>query len=310
MNIAVIGVGGVGGYFGGKLCRGGGERVHFIARGAHLEAIRVNGLRVKTAAEGEWVCRPDSISDKIESLSPPEAALVCVKSYDLEDAVRRLAGVVTERTVIIPLLNGIDVPERIRRVLAKGVVCPACVFVGTHIESPGVIAQGGGAARVLLGPDPLAPSARPDALLRAFDRAGINHEWLADATPAVWGKFVFIAAFGLVTAAFDATLGEVMESGELSSQALAVMGEIEGLARAKGVALPKTIAAESLRRAEEFPPEAKTSFQRDVEQAGKPDERDLFSGTILRLGRKLGIETPATRELSEMIERRKPWPGR
>jgi 2-dehydropantoate 2-reductase len=311
MNIGIIGVGGVGGYFGGKLCRSGpalGAEIFFIARGPHLDAIRKDGLLVRTGSEGEWRCRPALATDRVEDLPMLDVCLVCVKSYDLKDAVRRLANRVSDTTAVLPLLNGIDIYDRIREDLASARVFPACVYIGTHIESPGVVAQQGGACTILFGKDPREPHEIPNALFGLFGGSGIKYEWFDNVFPFIWEKFIFIAPFSLVAAAFDTTLGKVMESSRLSEFVLSVMNEIAALARAKGIALPDTIVDESYRKGHDFPYETKMSFQRDFERADKPDERDLFGGTILRLGKETGIETPATRVLWEVLSHRKPAP--
>ena len=309
VNIGIIGVGGVGGYFGGKLCRSLSANpdmnFYFMARGPHLEAIRQHGLRVSTSAEGEWVCRPTLATDHFTDLPPLDVCLLCVKSYDLPHTLARLKPVVVPTTLILPLLNGIDIYERIRAVISTGLVFPACVYVGTHIESYGKVAQKGGACKILLGKDPQTPNFKPQMLLDLLAQSQIKYEWFDDAYPQIWEKYVFIVAFGLVTAAFDKTLGQVMESKELSDKVIAVMSEIAKLARCQGVVLPETIVTDSHQKGGDFPYETKTSFQRDVEQPNKPDERDLFGATIIRLGLALGVKTPVTQELSEKLNLRK-----
>jgi 2-dehydropantoate 2-reductase len=121
-------------------------------------------------------------------------------------------------------------------------------------------------------------------------------------------KYIFIAAFGLVGAGFNKTLGEMLETPRLSEYVQSVMREITLLAEKKGIVLPENIITESYQRGRDFAYETKTSFQRDFESVGKLDERDLFGGTILRLGEQLGVATPVTQELWEILERRKPWP--
>lgn len=308
MNIAICGVGGVGGYFGAKICRAKEilqANVYFIARGAHLNAIRKHGLTVRTSAEGIISCRPTLAAADIDELPPLDACLICVKGYDLKELVRSLGSRVSERTEVVPLLNGIDVYDRVREVLPKANVLPACVFIGTHIVEPGIISQDGGACRILFGRAPGETARDTPVFLRIFKKSSINNEWRDDIYPSLWSKFVFIAAFGLVTACFDKTLGQVMESAELSSRVRAVMGEILALATAQGVGLPASTLEDSYRKGSDFPSSTKTSFQRDVEVLDKPDERDLFSGTILRLGKQLGIATPNTDELSAILSRRK-----
>jgi len=247
-------------------------------------------------------------TDRIEDLPVLDVCLVCVKSYDLPQVIQRLGRSVSDTTSLLPLLNGIDIYERIRADLDVGLVLPACVYVSAHIEAPGKVVQQSAGSKILLGKDPRMVNRMPHALLALFDQSGINYEWLDDVSPALWSKYVFIAAFGLVGASFDKTLGQMMGSPRLSEHVQAVMREIIRLAEKKGVVLPETIVAESYQKGRDFAPETKTSFQRDFEEAGRPDERDLFGGTILRLGRQLGVATPATQELCEIIERRKPWP--
>jgi len=178
--------------------------------------------------------------------------------------------------------------------------------VGTHIEAHGKVAQQGGACKILLGRDPAAPDSVPLELLSVLDQAAIAYEWFDDVYPEIWLKYLFIAAFGLVTAAYDKTVGQVMETRHLSNYVESIMNEVYAIASRQGVRLPEHAVSESLRKGYAFPYETKTSFQRDVEKADKRDERDLFGGTILRLGSLSGIPTPATLEVSNVLNVRKP----
>lgn len=309
MNIGIIGVGGVGGYFGGKICKSApiqGAKVYFIARGKHLDEIRQKGLYVSTATEGDWVCRPTLATDCIEELPVLDFCFVCVKSYDLKNVILQLRGKVSDNTIVVPLLNGIDIYERIRESLSEGKVFPACAYVGTHIETYGKVTQEGGARKILLGKDPQAANFVPHPLFELFNRSLIKYEWFDDVYPEIWAKYVFIAAFGLVTASFDKTLGQVMESSRLSDCVISVMREIVSLSQKKGIGLPETIITDAYQKGHDFPYETETSFQRDFERFDKPDERDLFGGTILRLGEVLEVETPVTQELWEILNRKKP----
>lgn len=156
-QIAFIGVGGVGGYFGGKMTSllqtQEDIKIYFIARGAHLDEIQEKGLLLKTKKEGEHICKPTAATDKIEELPMLDACFIAVKSYDLEKVLLRLKACIKKETEIIPLLNGVDIPKRIRKIIQKGSVYPACVYVGTHIEKPGVVVQNGGSCTILLGKD-------------------------------------------------------------------------------------------------------------------------------------------------------------
>ena len=162
MNIGIIGVGGVGGFFGGKIARflasaGSNDHVSFLARGTHLSAIRERGLTLVTEDDGEFNCRPDLATDRVSDLPALDVCLVCVKSYDLRPVAERLSTKITNDTIVLPLLNGIDIHERLRAAVAGGVILPACVYVGTHIEAPGRVLQKGGGCTIIYGPDPAHP---------------------------------------------------------------------------------------------------------------------------------------------------------
>ncbi len=309
MNIAVCGVGGVGGYFGSKICQAMEAlqaKVYFLARGSHLKAIQSRGLTVRTASEGTVNCRPTLATADVDELPALDACLICVKGFDLDQMIRRLSRKVSETTEIVPLLNGIDIYERIRANLHTGRVYPAAVFVGTHIEEPGVISQDGGACKILYGRALQERAMDSQVIEKRFMKSSIKHEWQMDIYQSIWSKFMFIAAFGLVTACFDNTLGQVMESEKLSRTVRSVMNEVAALATAKGIKLPESIVDDSYRKGSDFPPSTKTSFQRDFEALDRPDERDLFGGTIIRLGKQLDVATSATIELYESINSRKP----
>jgi 2-dehydropantoate 2-reductase len=309
LNIGVIGVGGVGGYFGSKLCRlisEQGSNVYFIARGPHLSAIRQNGLSVRTAMEGDWISHPTLATDKFGELPILNACLVCVKSYDLQKITQQLRPCLSENTAIIPLLNGIDIYDRQRRELDMAHIYPACTYIGAHISAPGKIYQQGGDCKILMGCDAQSADDPPHQLFDLFNQSGLLFEWREDIAAVLWRKYMFIAAFGMVMACFDKTLGQVMETPELSRYVRAVMKEIGTVAENKGIELPADIVDASYQHGRNFAYEAKTSFQRDFEKADKPDERDLFADTILHIGRQSGIETPVVRELRDLLEQRKP----
>ncbi|OHD57022.1 MAG: hypothetical protein A2Y33_08835 [Spirochaetes bacterium GWF1_51_8] len=296
-KICVFGTGGVGGYFGGKIASRLNDReVYFIARGEHLEQIRKNGLILNTASEKGLVCRPALATDNPAEIPQCDLVLLSVKSYDLKDClphVKRVAGAVG---AILPLLNGVDIVERIRNVVDTAVVLPGCVYVGTHISKPGEITQDGGDGRIIFGDDPLGLRYDPAPLIELFRAAGIAHEYQPDPYPSIWMKYIFIAAYGMVTAAYRKTLDEVYADNKLRTLALSVMHEIAAIAERKGVGLPENAAASSLDKAKSFPAGTKTSFQRDYEKGGK-NESDLFGGTIIRLGRETGIPTPFTNQV-------------
>jgi 2-dehydropantoate 2-reductase len=309
-TIGIIGVGGVGGYFGGKLCslqqNGSRASISFVARGEHLRAIQKSGLLLSSESDGDFVCRPSLATDDFQRLPPLDLCLICVKEFDLPGALSRLAPLISDETILLPLLNGVDVYSRVRSVIQKGVVLPACVYLGTHIERPGKICQKGGACRILFGPDPQRPGLAPQEVIRVFERAGIKSEWTSDIQVEIWKKFIFISTYGLVCAARDKTLGEVLDDAELKAEVGAMMMEASALAKASGVRLPHDIVEVSLLKAQDFPPAAKTSFQRDFERQDKPDERDLFGGAIIRIADRMNVPVPRTRAVFAGLAKKKP----
>ena len=305
-HICIYGTGGVGGYYGGKIAEAlnrvkpGKREVYFIARGEHLKAIQQTGITVKTP-ERMIQGKPTGATDDITEIPTPDLIMICVKSYDLPTALRAISTNIKADTVILPLLNGIDIYERIRQVIPNGIILPACVYLGTHIEKPGVISQSGGNGIILSGKDPQNSSYPGAKVKEFFKETGIGFEFNESPYPAIWGKYIFIAAFGLVTAASAKSLGEVMTDAELHRAARAIIGEIAAIAAKKGVFLPPDIAETTLKKAYNFPPETRTSYQRDVEAGSGPNEGDLYGGTIIREGAALGVPTPVTQEFYARI---------
>lgn len=308
-RICVFGVGGVGGYFGGRLAhnmhggKGSGYEIYFIARGPHLNAIRIHGLKVITPTK-TFIARPTLAADDIRRIPTPDLVLLCVKSYDLDMAVRKIKSNMHDNTVIIPLLNGIDIYDRIRAQLEKGIVLPACAFVGTHIQSPGVIRQNGGGT-ITFGKDPRHSEFTARNVIDFFNRMGIAYKWNDDPFPAIWEKYIFIAAFGLVSVHTGKTLGEIMEDAESRENVRSIMMEVAALARAKGISLPANVVEESLAKANKVPRETKSSYQRDVESGKRSNEGDLYGGAIIRMGEALGVATPVTAAIYSEIQQRK-----
>ena len=305
-RVCIYGTGGVGGYFGAKIAAAftnpqfKNYAIYFIARGAHLQAIQQHGLVLKTPA-GVIDARPTLATADIREIPPPDLILLCVKGYDLPQAAAAIKNVVGENTIILPLLNGVDIIERIRPVLAEGIVLPACLYVGTHIESPGVINQSGGKGIIIFGPDRNHPAYTAENVKALFTKTGIKFEWYADPQPKIWEKYMFIAAFGLVTALYGEALSGVMRIPAHRDLVQGIMQEIYTISVKKNIGLPATIVEMSMQKAANFPSDARTSFQRDIESGSRFNEGDLFGGTILREGKALGVATPVTEAVYQQL---------
>jgi 2-dehydropantoate 2-reductase len=226
----------------------------------------------------------------------PDVVLLCVKGYDLDAAAYQIAGHCRADTWVVPLLNGVDVAERVRRAAPACIICPACALVGTHLERPGLVEQVGEPGRLFLGADAGRSGSPPGALLRLLEASSVDHRWFDDPRPAIWEKFLFISAFGLVTATSGKTVGEVLADDGAMRDVSGVMTEVLEIAAREGVDMPPDARAAALAKARAFPLATKTSLQRDVE-AGRRHEGDLLGGAVLRLGERHGVDTPTTRRV-------------
>lgn len=227
-----------------------------------------------------------------------------MKSYALQEVLIQLKPGISHRTFILPLLNGVDIYERIRSVIKNGIVFPSCVYVGTHIERPGKVIQRGGSCTIHFGKDPENDYMNPE-ILTLLQQANIKYNWTDNPYTEIWSKFIFIASYGMVTANFNKTVGDVLLSEKLSRYVKNIIVKIYNIAKKKQIPLLSTIINESYKKGEKFPFETKTSFQRDYEDKDKPDERDLFGGTIIRMGDKLGINTRTTKIIYDSLQKKK-----
>jgi 2-dehydropantoate 2-reductase len=302
MKIAVVGLGGVGGYFGGKIARkyaGSPEHaVVFIARGEHLAAIRRGGLLLK-AVEGAFSVRPDLATESPAEAGPCDLVLFCVKEYDLEPTAAGIAPLLHENTVVLPVLNGVDIAERLRSIIPRGVVLSGCVYISAFIEAPGVVRQAGGTCQLVFGPDTGKPDRyRPlEALLK---EAGIKAELSNDIAVPLWTKYLFVSPMAGVTSLTGLCFGDVMADGKGRAMVRGLMAEIECLARVKGIALPADSVERGIATVERFPPATKSSMQLDFAKGGRT-ELDLFIGFAVRAGRALGVPMPLHAELYDAL---------
>ena len=306
-RVCIYGIGGVGGTFGGKMANSAqiinsDYEIYFVARGEHLQKIRDRGLILESSPYGTLVCQPTLATDNFAELPRMDLILVAVKSYDLDDCIGRIANHIDDQTMIIPLLNGVDIYQRIRRILSKGIVLPGCVYVGAYIQEPGKVIHSSGDL-LIFGKDPQYPGITPEGIFKLFEDTGINYRWLDNPYPAIWEKYIFIAAFGLVTAYSGKSIGEVLAEKELKETVRQIMAEINSIAAREGVQLKDSIVADTLEKASKFPYDLKTSLQRDIEQKKQRNEIDIFGGSLIRLGQKHHIPTPVTEKVCHEIQK-------
>ena len=307
MRIGVVGIGGVGGYYGGKLARhfpaGSEHDILFLCRGAHMETIRRNGLRV-ISREDEFVSCPLLATDSPAEMGSLDVVLFCVKGYDLASTAALLMPAVREDTVLIPLGNGVNNDEVVSQALGKGDCLNGCVYISTHIEGPGVIEQTGGNCKLLFGSiDGVMEPYRP--LEKVFRQAGIDAALSPAIAKDVWMKFAFIDPVSGVTSLHGCTVGEALAASRWRSELENMMAEVAALAEAKGAGLPEDVVSQSLNKVGAFPPDTKSSMQLDVE-AGRKTELDTMLGYVVREGSRLGVDTPVHNSVYESLRNRVP----
>jgi 2-dehydropantoate 2-reductase len=298
MNIAVVGLGGVGGYFGGKLARqyagSSMHRVVFVARGGHLTAIRKDGLLLKTV-EGQYRAVPDLATDRPADVGPCDLILLAVKEYDLEAAAATLAPLLHDGTLVLPVLNGVDIAERLRSILPCGVVLSGGVYISAFLEGQGIVRQVGGSCQLIFGPDDGQVEAyQPLEVL--LKEAGIKAELMADIAVPLWSKYLFVSPMAGVTSLTGLCFGDVMADPKWRGMVRGLMAEVEHLARAKGIGLPADCVERGIATVERFPHETKSSLQLDYTKGGRT-ELELFIGYAVRTGRALGVPIPLHEEL-------------
>ncbi len=302
MRFAIIGTGGVGGYFGGLLARDG-EDVTFIARGEHLAAIRERGLQVESI-HGDFTVRDARATDRPEEVGPVDAVLFATKTHQLEAAAEAMKPMIGPRTLIVPLHNGIDSAERTAAVVGPEHVVGGLCYVGSMIAAPGIIRQNSPFRRVIAGELPgstAAPSGRLQPIVDALAATGMAAEISDDIQAARWSKFAFIAPFSAVGAATRVPAGEMRDLPDTRALLHDAIREVVAVARLSGVNVAADLAEQTIAFFDSLPPHMMASMQRDVLD-GRPSELDSMVGVVARMGRQLGAETPVFRALYAALQ--------
>jgi 2-dehydropantoate 2-reductase len=290
MRIVMMGAGGVGGYFGGKLARAG-VSVTLVARGAHLEALRARGLSVRSAVEGEWQTPIAAVGD-LRGLPAADFVIVAVKSFDTESALEAVRPAVGPGTAVLTLQNGVDNVEKIERILGPGHALGGVAYVFAGIEAPGVITHRA-AGRVALGEMDGTVSARGERLHAAFVEAGVPVELSTRIEAVLWEKYLFIAAQAGMTALTRCPIGVIRGIPETWRRYRAILDELAALAAAAKIPLAPGIVDTLVKAAEALGPETVSSLYGDLVQ-GKRLELEGLHGHAVRLGERYGVPTPAT----------------
>lgn len=308
MRIAVLGAGGIGGYFGGRLANSGHD-VTFLARGAHLEAIREHGL-VVTSVAGDFTVRPAQATDDLAAIGPVDAVLLAVKTWQLPPVLEKLPALLGPDTAVITVQNGVEAPEQVAAAVGRGAVLPGIAKIFAQIEGPGRVVHLGGPASLAFdewSPTPGAPSERVTRLREAVTASGAASPVPDDIWAELWSKMLFVVPFGSLGAALDATIGRLRSEPPRRALLADAMREVEALARARGIRLPAQVVEGTMAFVDDQPAGSTTTLQRDLLE-GRPSELDAWTGAVVRLAAESGVDVPLHRLLLEVLTSRHPVP--
>lgn len=289
MHIVIYGTGGVGGYFGARLAQAG-NKVTFIARGKHLEAIQKSGLQLRSP-KGDYLVFPANATANIAEVTNIDLILVCVKTWQLEAAAKEIMSVLNKRTMVISLLNGVNNTEVLSAIINKKHILGGLCKVVSKIEDFGVINHISFEPTIVFGELDNTKTDRAILLEKVFLNAGINTKLADDIQTEIWSKFLFISTISGIGALTRVIMGEMLDSPEIKEIMHKTASEIVAVAKAKGIYLADSIVEEQFNMIESQTYNTTSSLQRDMKE-GKPSELEAQNGTIVKMGMELGIPTP------------------
>ena len=289
MTFAILGAGAVGGYFGARLAEAG-EDVTFMARGAHLEAIRSTGLRIESE-NGEAHIHPAQASDDPAEVGPVDYVLFAVKLFQTEETAGFAKPLVGPNTTLVALQNGVECANVLSAVHGKERVLNGTSYIAAVIAEPGLIRQTGTFASFAFGEQDGTMSDRGQRLKEAADKAGLNPTYSSNVESLVWMKFLLIATMSSITTSTRKPIGELRDDPDIQPVIVASLEESIAVGRAMGVDLPENAMEQQLKRIAEFPAAMVASMYHDL-HANKPTELEWMSGAVRRFGKQCGIPTP------------------
>ena len=299
MRIAVVGAGGVGGGFGAALAKAGAD-VTFIARGAHLAAMKSEGLKV-VSQRGDTHLVPTQATDDPAKIGPVDIVLFCVKLWDVESAGERIKPMIGPGTAVIPLQNGIDAAERLIPILGERAVMGGVAQISASITAPGVITQVGTFMRMIFGELDGKRSKRAEDFLALCQKAGFDSVLSEQIITDLWMKFILLAANSSITALARQPIGKLRDDPDVRPVFIAAYQEVIDIGRARGVALPSDAIDKILEFNRHAPPTMKASMALDLER-GNRLELPWLGGKVAELGRQLGVPTPTHGVMYAMLK--------
>lgn len=291
MKIAIIGTGGVGGYFGAKLAQAGNE-VTFLARGEHLKVIQKNGLTVKSIL-GDFRVENIKATDKISNIEKPDLVIISVKAWQVKGIGEELKPILKSDTTIIPLQNGVLAADELSENIDRNHILGGLCRIISKIEAPGVINHFGVTPTIVFGELDKSKTERLARIQNVFNAAGIESRISDDIEADIWKKFISICVSGLL-AVSNTTYGELRELKETRNLMVELINEVYILSKKIGVNIEEGFVDKTVSFIDTYPSDSTSSLTRDVWER-KPSEIEYQNGTVVRLGEKYGVATPINR---------------
>ncbi|MGO4906527.1 ketopantoate reductase family protein [Flavobacterium sp. W20_MBD1_R3] len=301
-RIGILGLGGVGGYFGGLLAKAYFDsdaiEIIFIARGETKKAIAQNGLKI-ISDTNEITVFPSLVSNNPDEIGNLDYLICATKTYDIEESLASIKNCITQNTIILPLYNGVDAAERIQKLFPENTILLGCVYIISMIESPGIIKKIGAYEKLFFGPKN-APVSKLKELQSVFEKANIESYLVQNIEETVWEKFLFISALASATSYLDQNIGEILNNPENKKVYISLLNEITAVAVAKGLKLPSGIVEQTIMKLEKSPQDNTSSMHRDL-RAGHKTEVNSLTEYVVKEGLKYGIATPTYNRILEKL---------
>lgn len=298
VKIAVMGSGGVGGYFGARLAKGGAD-VTFVARGAHLAAMRENGLSVEGGPDDIRLPSVNAVEDPA-AIGMVDLVIFAVKLWDTESAIDRIRPIVGPETAVISFQNGVLKDHYLIKAFGPNRIMGGVCYVATSIARPGVIGRTGTLERMVFGEFDGAASPRAKRFLDACLAGGIKAELAQNIRREIWEKFVFLVALSGTTTTMRTTIGPIRDNPQTRAFLLDLMREVVAVARAHGIDLPKDYGEQRLRLADNLAPDMTSSMHHDLERGNRLEVRWL-SGGVVELGSSVDVAAPLNRAIADIL---------
>ena len=301
-KIVIVGLGGVGGYYGGLLAKRFADdslvKIYFVARGEHLKKVQQNGLTVITET-GTFVVKPTLATDQVSEIGIADYVILTTKSYDLEATALQIKPCVGENTVILPLLNGADISARIRVVLPGIEVWNGCAYIVARLNEPGVVESSGNLHRLNFGFEN-----QTNARLLFFEKllkdAGIDATFYVNIKSVIWKKFFFISSTATLTSYFDVSFGALLTDEDRKTTLVSLLEELLLVANSEGAEMNRNIIDKTIHQLENLPFDTTSSMHSDF-KAGRNTELQTLTGIVIELGKKHGIATPTYEKVFDKL---------